>query len=209
MAGKRHVVIFVEGDTDKLFFDRLVQYYRQVSVTPVASCEVRNLHGVSRYASKFSGKFRGQIIPAAERKGLEVQAVCCSYDTDVFEYAERPVVDWKRVESEVKLLGIKEFCQVKVEQMMEDWLLDDLRGVCACLKLKKAPASLRGRNGYERMQNLFRAANNVYVKGLGASALISALDMGVIRAKRQESLCELERVLGFKPGTKDPKCGNK
>lgn len=90
MANKRHVVIFVEGDTDKLFFDRLVQYYRQTSTTPVASCEVRNLHGVSRYASKLTGKLQGQIIPAAAKKGMEVKAVCCSYDTDVFEYAERP-----------------------------------------------------------------------------------------------------------------------
>ena len=198
MGQKRHVVIFVEGDTDKVFFDRLVQYYRQNSETPVASCEVRNLHGVSRYNGKLSGKLKGLIIPAAARKGMEVQAVCCSYDTDVFEYAERPVVDWKRVAAEVKRLGIKEFCEVKVEQMMEDWLLDDIKGVCSYLKLKKKPGSLQGKNGYERLQHLYKAANNVYVKGLGASALIGALDMGVIRDKRKEALKELEAVLGVK-----------
>ena len=38
------------------------------------------------------------------------KAVCCSYDTDVFEYAERPVVDWNRVETEVKRMGIRNFC---------------------------------------------------------------------------------------------------
>ena len=52
---------------------------------------------------------------------MAVTAVCCSYDTDVFEYAERPVVDWNKVEREVKKLGISEFCHVRVEQMMEDW----------------------------------------------------------------------------------------
>lgn len=195
MERRRHVVIFVEGDTDKLFFDRLVQYYRQTSVTPIASCAVRNLHGVSRYNGKLSGKLRGQIIPAAARKGMEVQAVCCSYDTDVFEYAERPVVDWSRVEAEVRRLGIREFCQVKVEQMMEDWLLDDMKGVCSFLKLKKAPVP-KGKNGYERMQNLFKAANNVYVKGLSAGALIAALDMAVIRGKRSSALQQLETILG-------------
>ena len=196
MGQKRHVVIFVEGDTDKLFFDRLVQYYRQNSETPVASCEVRNMHGVSRYNGKLTGKLKGQIIPSAARKGMEVQAVCCSYDTDVFEYAERPVVDWKRVAAEVKRLGIKEFCEVKVEQMMEDWLLDDTQGVCAYLKLKKMPASVPGKSGYERLQHLYKAANNVYVKGLGAGALIGALDIAVIRTKRRAALSALEAILG-------------
>lgn len=191
-------MIFVEGDTDKLFFDRLVQYYRQESSVPIASCEVRNLHGVSRYNGKLAGKLKGQIIPAAERKGMEVQAVCCSYDTDVFEYAERPVVDWSRVAAEVRRLGIREFCEVKVEQMMEDWLLDDMNGVCGYLKLKKTPASVKGRNGYERILNLYKLANNVYVKGLGAGALIAALDMGVIREKRKAALEGLEKVLGVK-----------
>ena len=198
MAGKRHVVIFVEGDTDKLFFDRLVQYYRQNAEAPIASCEVRNMHGVSRYNSKLSGKLKGQIIPAAARKGMEVLAVCRSYDTDVFEYAERPVVDWSRVAAEVRRLGIKEFCEVKVEQMMEDWLLDDLQGVCSYLKLKKVPASVNGKNGYERILNLYKQANNVYVKGLGAGPLIAALDMGVIRAKRQAALEGLEKMLGVR-----------
>ena len=35
------------------------------------------------------------------------------------------------------------------------------------------------------MQHLYKAANNVYVKGLGAGALISTLDMAVIRTKRR------------------------
>ena len=191
-------MIFVEGDTDKLFFDRLVQYYRQNSETPVASCEVRNLHGVSRYNGKLLGKLKGQIIPAAARKGMEVQAVCCSYDTDVFDYAERPVVDWKRVEKEVKRLGIREFCEVRVEQMMEDWLLDDMKGVCGYLKLKKMPGSVPGNNGYERLQHLYKTANNVYVKGMGAGELIKALDISTIRGKRQDALYELERLLGVK-----------
>ena len=61
-------MIFVEGDTDKLLFDALVRYYRQQYGAGIASCEVRNLHGVSRYMSKVSGKLRNQIIPAAEKK---------------------------------------------------------------------------------------------------------------------------------------------
>ena len=197
MAGKAHVVIFVEGDTDKLLFDALVRYYRQLYGAGIASCEVRNLHGVSRYMSKVSGKLRNQIIPAAEKKGMEVRAVCCSYDTDVFEYAERPVVDWNRVEAEVKRMGIRNFCQVKVEQMIEDWLLDDMAGLCGYLKLKRRPAKLQGKNGYERLKSLYKASGQVYVKGFGAEGLVASLDMGVIREKRADALKQLEILLGI------------
>ena len=196
MAGKAHVVIFVEGDTDKLLFDALVQHYRYQYGNSIASCEVRNLHGVSRYMSKVSGKLRNQIIPAAAKKGMEVKAVCCSYDTDVFEYAERPVVDWNRVEAEVKRMGIRNFCQVKVEQMIEDWLLDDMDGLCTFLKLKRRPSKLQGKNGYERLKSLYKTAGQVYVKGFGADALIATLNMGIIRQKRATALKQLEQLLG-------------
>ena len=197
MAAKSHVVIFVEGDTDKLLFDALVRYYRQQYGSSIASCEVRNLHGVSRYMSKVSGKLRNQIIPAAQKKGLEVKAVCCSYDTDVFEYAERPVVDWPRVEAEVRRMGISNFCQVKVEQMIEDWLLDDMDGLCAFLKLKHRPAKVHGSSGYERLKSLYKAAGQVYVKGFGADGLVAALNMAVIRQRRASALRQLETLLGI------------
>ena len=198
-------MIFVEGDTDKLLFDALVRYYRQQYGAGIASCEVRNLHGVSRYMSKVSGKLRNQIIPTAEKKGLEVKAVCCSYDTDVFEYAERPVVDWNRVEVEVKRMGVRNFCQVKVEQMIEDWLLDDMEGLCKYLKLKRRPTKLQGTNGYERLKSMYKASGQVYVKGFGSEGLVAALDLGVIREKRASALKQLEAVLGVPEKKKEDK----
>ena len=67
---KPHVVIFVEGDTDQIFFDGLLEYYRKQSTTPVHSCEVKNLKGVSRYTSKVTGKLQNEICPKALKKGL-------------------------------------------------------------------------------------------------------------------------------------------
>ena len=192
---KPHVVIFVEGDTDKVFFDHLIQFYRDNSTTEVVSCEVRNLRGVSRYTNKIVGKLQNDICPKALKKGMAVTAVCCSYDTDVFEYAERPVVDWNKVEREVKKLGIREFCHVRVEQMMEDWLLDDLAGICAFLKLKKAPIPLAGETGYQKMQNLFKRANKLYLKGNSITPMMTSIDMNVIRQQRQSALARLESIL--------------
>ena len=192
---KKHIVVFVEGDTDKVFFDHLLQYYRQHSTTPVYSSEVRNLHGVTRYSNKVVGKLQNEICPAAAKKGMVVKAVCCSYDTDVFEFSERPVVDWDKVQREVTRIGIKEFYRIEVSQMIEDWILDDLSGLCSYLKLKSVPSSLSGTNAYAKLQNLFKRANKLYLKGLSIESFIANLDMGVIRAKRKDALRDFETTL--------------
>ena len=191
---KPHVVIFVEGDTDQIFFDGLLEYYRKQSTTPVHSCEVKNLKGVSRYTSKVTGKLQNEICPKALKKGLEVKAVCCSYDTDVFEFAERPVVDWKKVEREVKMLGIKEFCQVRVERMIEDWILDDMKGLMKFLRLTEMP-KLSGNNAFDKIQLLFKRANKVYFKGISIKSFVGTIDYAAVRKCRKAALDELEQLL--------------
>lgn len=188
-----HIVIFVEGDTDKVFFDKLVEYYRKHSKTKVNSCEVRNLKGVSRYSSKVLGKLKNEILPAARKKGMIVKAVCCSYDTDVFEFSERPVVNWNKVRKEVKAIHINEFYQIRVKQMIEDWLLDDISGLCRYLKLKKMPAALQGKDGYQKIQSLFRHANKIYLKGNSVKNFIDELDLSVIRNKRETELVKTRK----------------
>lgn len=189
----RHIVIFVEGDTDKIFFDALISYYRQNS-TSINSCEIQNLRGVSRYTSKIIGKLENQICPIATKKGLSVEAVCCSYDTDIFEFSEQPAVDWVKVRREVKRIGINRFCEIQVQSMMEDWLLEDLDGLCSYLKMDK-PNSLPGKNGYEKIQKLFRKANRLYLKGTSIEKFIKNLNIRTIRDKRINALVELEKLL--------------
>ena len=189
-----HVVIFVEGDTDQIFFDGLLEYYRKQSTTLVHSCEVKNLKVVSRYTSKVTGNLQNEICPKALKKGLEVRAVCCSYDTDVFEFAERPVVDWKKVEREVKMLGIKEFCQVRVERMIEDWILDDMKGLMKFLRLTEMP-KLSGNNAFDKIQVLFKRANKVYFKGISIKSFVGTIDYASVRKCRKAALDELEQLL--------------
>lgn len=191
---KPHVVIFVEGDTDQIFFDGLLNFYRKQSATPIHSCEVKNLKGVSRYSSKVTGKLQNEICPKALKKGFEVKAVCCSYDTDVFEFAERPVVDWKKVEREVKMLGIKEFCQIRVERMIEDWILDDLTGLVKYLRLSEAP-KLLGNNAFDKIQILFKRANKVYFKGISIKNFVEVINYASVRKCRMAALSELETLL--------------
>lgn len=86
-----------------------------------------------------------------------------------------------------------------IKSSIEDWLLCDLSGICAFLKLKEEPKSLRGADGNTKLTYLYSRVNKVYQKGYQAKALISALDMGVIREKNKPALKNLEEALGVSP----------
>ena len=79
------VVLFVEGETDEVFFKALIDYYRTVSTTELHPRRICNLRGVTRYSSKLLAKLRNEFLPDAKKKAYKIQTVCCSYDTDVFE----------------------------------------------------------------------------------------------------------------------------
>ena len=154
------------------------------------------MKGVSRYASsKFVGKLDAEVIPKSERKGMKVYGVCCSYDTDVFEDDEMPVVDWQKLRKSIIRLGIEEFCTIEVKSAIEDWLLDDLEGLCAFLKQKDIPSSLKGSNGYAKLLNLFKRSGKIYAKGISVENFIDRLNMEKIRNRRKVALSELERIL--------------
>jgi len=189
-----HVVLFVEGDTDIIFFRELIDYYKRVSI--VRSCEIRNIKGVSRYASsKIVGLLQNEIKPRLHAN-TELYAIACSYDTDVYEKGEAPNINWTKLEKEVKRLGAEEFCRIEVKSCIEDWLLDDIEGVCAYLNLKTIPKTLKGNNGYQKLLSVYRSGGKVYFKGDKAKEMVRSLDIAKIRNKHKEALSDLEYTLG-------------
>ena len=191
-----HVLIFVEGDTDEVFFKALIDYYASVSSNKLLPYDVCNLKGVTRYSSKLLAKLKNEYLPTAKTGSYKIKTVCCSYDTDVFEFKQPQIVKWDAIGKSVKRMGIDEFIRVGVKSSIEDWILDDLQGICGFLHLKQAPLSLKGMNGYQRMLDLYKKACRTYKKGYEAKELINALDMSVIRNKRQDVLAPLEEALG-------------
>lgn len=69
---KSHIVFFEEGDTDKIFFDALIHFYREHSESAVSSCEIINGNKIylkGRSVSQFIplidiGKIRSKRIAA-------------------------------------------------------------------------------------------------------------------------------------------------
>ncbi len=189
------VVLFVEGETDEVFFKALIDYYRTFSATELHQCRIYNLRGVTRYSSKLLAKLKNEFLPDAKNKGYRIQTVCCSYDTDVFEERNPLMVDWNALKKAVKRMGIEEFVQLSIKSSIEDWLLCDLESVCRFLKLKELPKSLKGNNGTEKLNDLFRKAKKVYQKGCQTKHLVAVLNMVVIRNKNIDALEPLEKAL--------------
>ena len=201
MAKKRlmnpsHVLIFVEGDTDEVFFKALINYYVSVSSNKLLPYEVCNLKGVTRYSSKLLAKLKNEYLPTAKLGSYKIKTVCCSYDTDVFEVKQPQIVKWDDIGKNVKRMGIDEFIRVGVKSSIEDWILNDIHGICNFLRLKQVPSSLKGINGYQKLLDLYNKARKTYKKGYETKELINALDMSAIRNKRQDVLAPLEEALG-------------
>jgi hypothetical protein len=98
------------------------------------------------------------------------------------------------VEREVKALKIQNFCQIKVERMIEDWILDDIAGLSRYLKLNEVP-KLSGDNAFNKIQTLFKRANKVYLKGISIKGFVGEMDFTPIRKCRKSALSELETLL--------------
>ena len=191
-----HVLLFVEGDTDEVFFKALLDYYASASTCQLLQYDVCNLKGVTRYSSKLLAKLKNEYLPTARSNGYAIKTVCCSYDTDVFEVKQPQIVNWDTVGKNVKRMGIEVFIRVGVKSSIEDWILDDLSGICQYLHLKQVPKSLKGTNGYQKMLDLYSKARRTYKKGYETKELISALNMRAVRDKRKEALAPLEAALG-------------
>ncbi|MBQ7571400.1 MAG: hypothetical protein IJT19_04085 [Bacteroidaceae bacterium] len=190
-----HVVIFVEGDTDEVLFKALIEHYRTISRAPIRPCRICNLKGVTRYSSKLVAKLQNEYLPEARKKGYQIQTVCCSYDTDVFEVRNPLIVNWDALRKTVKRMGIDEFVQLGIRSSIEDWLLCDMEGICHYLGLSTIPKSIKGSNGNAKLNDLYGKARRIYQKGYQVKELVASLDMSLIRKKNVDALAELEKGL--------------
>ena len=192
----QRVIIFVEGDTDEVFFKTLLEYYRCISQTEILQYDICNLRGVTRYTSKLLAKLKNEILPEAKSKNVSIQTVCCSYDTDVFEVRNPLMVNWEAIRKNIKRMGVENFIRIGVSSSIEEWILDDMEGICSYLKLKQLPKSLKGADGNAKLCDLYSKAKRIYSKGYATREMIKTLDFAKIRSKRLVVLKELEEILG-------------
>ncbi|MFH0734903.1 MAG: hypothetical protein V1773_10785 [bacterium] len=89
---KNFCVIFTEGETDSLFYKRVIDYYSKKFGKPKIPYLIKNLRGVGQYRKKVCAYFKNDIY--AKYPNFN-HFVFLTYDTDVFEYAAKPPINWK------------------------------------------------------------------------------------------------------------------
>ena len=142
----QRVIIFVEGDTDEVFFKELLEYYKSINPAELVPCDICNLKGVTRYTCKLLAKLKNDILPDARKKNINIHTVCCSYDTDVFEVRNPLIVDWGTIRKSVKKMGIENFIQIGVCSSIEDWILDDMESICSYPQIRNRPHKMTQRS---------------------------------------------------------------
>ena len=194
MASKKdYIVLFVEGETEKEFYDALMKFYFQNYTPKINGYRVFNLKGISRFETKVATKLKYDVVPKHEVPNIKV--ICC-YDTDVFELAQKPPTNWQIVKKKVNELCINSFSEVKATRMIEDWFLKDLKGLCQYLKIDK-PRRVEGKDGLEKIKTLFKKGKNpkIYQKGSYSHKFIPSLNFLTIRASVKLELSIIETAL--------------
>jgi hypothetical protein len=179
---KTLALIFVEGDTEVDFYNKLKEHLRQKLGGKLA-CEVKihNLKGVGQYQNTAQRIFEKRVKVDYPPEEYRYHIFLC-YDTDVFEYAKKPPVDWPKVIKMLKGLGADEVLRVEAKTSIEDWFLLDIEGLRAFLKIPKK-TKLSGYKGQNGLKQVFLKANRTYIKGIRCAGLVDALDMNVIFPK--------------------------
>ena len=94
---KTLALIFVEGDTEVDFYNKMKEHLRHKLGGKLA-CEVKihNLKGVGQYQNTAQRIFEKRIKVDYPPEEYRYHVFLC-YDTDVFEYEKKPPVDWSKV----------------------------------------------------------------------------------------------------------------
>lgn len=176
---KTLALIFVEGDTEVDFYNKMKEHLRHKLGGKLA-CEVKihNLKGVGQYQNTAQRIFEKRIKVDYPPEEYRYHVFLC-YDTDVFEYAKKPPVDWSKVIKMLKELGAYEVIRVEAKTSIEDWFLLDIEGLRSFLKIPRK-VKLSGYKGQNGLRQLFLKANRTYIKGIRCAGLVDALDMNVI-----------------------------
>ena len=189
------VVLFVEGDTEIEFYKQVVMNARKMhpDVKFDTNIEYKNVKGVGGFKNIALRKFIKEVKSKYDNN-CEFTVVLCN-DTDIFDFAYKPPINWGEIKKELTDNGASRIIHVQAKKSIEDWFLYDIEGISAFLRLGKN-TKVSGKNGYEKLQYLYKKANKVYYKGIKSNGMIGRLDIEKIANAVKGQLNPLYKVLG-------------
>lgn len=186
-----HIIVLVGNEADESFLIWMLTYYQEVLSKSARNWEVYNVKGIRHRIQRVNKK--NASILNSENVQLVVFAFCS--DMSLYPFAEKPVIDWDDLKRNLLIQNIAGFYEVKVDKIIEDWILDDLSSICEYLNIK-IPNTIEGENGYKKISSLFRKASKQYITDYSILDLLPYLSLDRIRKCRQSCLLDLEKKMG-------------
>lgn len=172
---KKHICLFVEGDTEIVFYKELVKYIHMKTENKFNfSIDFYNIKGIGNFKVRACRKMRNIINTS--KKNKEDHYVILCVDNDVFEFSEYPPVNLEETLVGIKNAGAVDTTKVVAEQSIEDWFMYDKEGILNYLGLQ---INIKNKYnvGIKNIEYFFKLKNKVYIKGKKAEGFIEALDM--------------------------------
>ena len=196
------VILLVEGATEVEFYKKLLISLNRKYAPE--SCVIRQPIDMKGIGNFKNGAVRQFNIDATNFKKSKrynqeldyVYHVFMCIDTDVFEFQSNPPINKEKVKESInKANVIPHF--IEACHSIEDWFLEDLDGIADFLKTNKTNLStkVKGKNGADKLDNLFRPFNKRYTKGVKCEGLVDKLDVVKIFNNHQNEFSELISLL--------------
>ena len=190
------VALFVEGETEVEFYKKVVEIARGASPEKrFDTCiELKNVKGVGNFKKDVLRQFKKGIQPNYS-DDCEFTIVLCS-DTDVFEFAQNPPVDWNELSKDLRDAGACPIIHIEARHSIEDWFLYDSEGIINFLHLPKRTKVPSDGNGYYKLRKIYSMANNMYFKGMKSNGMIGKLNIAKILSNVKKEIKPLFDALG-------------
>lgn len=203
MLSKIVVCIYTEGATDKVFYDRLLEFMKTKSSTgqfAVDEIIKQNIAGITKFKNKLLNKFDKEVCKNRKYKGYKKVVVLC-YDEDVFDLVSpNPPIDRKQLQNELRNIGADEIIHIVAKKSIEDIFLLDIDTVLKYLGLSVSAKNNLSGSGFQKLRTLYRKANNVYLKGENVEKFVYKLDINKICSAQCDIFSQLCSVLLNKKG---------
>lgn len=185
MYSKRKIVLVLEGETEVVFYRRMLEYlYTQIihqPIVPAYDIEFILARGVGNIGVRAVQTFKTRCRDCDKTEYI----VFCCYDTDVFENGRMPRLWTQNTVHKFLEAGASRVHSIRARLMIEDWYLYDYEGILKFLQiprntLPKNPERIPGSNAAKKMNYIYRTARKVYQKGYAVDDLTAHLNIDKI-----------------------------
>lgn len=186
MSNKKIAIFVTEGETDKIFYEKLLGVLRNKTPNKRFSflkIKIISIDGFGKFESKLTSKFK-KIVKENRKieKNIEFYVFLC-YDNDIFIGRKNPPINPAVIEKNLRKAGAIEIFHIVADKCIEDFFLIDFGGICKFLNLKD-----ERRNSYKSLaglKKLYKKAGKAYIKGAKSETLLDHLDFELI----EKELC--------------------